>query len=426
MKTLLGRVVAVLVAALALLLGYWIGYRSGRIDAIALRSRVTSTAPAASGSEADLRAALAEPDPLVRAKQVAAVLASADPASLERVRAAYGDALLDAGDVELVLLAEWWAGFDPEGALDWATGQRISWHPSVITAVFRAWARRDPQGAAQGRAELRDEKLTVASQIGIVRGWQESGRPGLEDYLATLPPGGDGTARAIEAFARGALAAGEPEIAMDWAAGLPDGEARGIDASKGNAVSRVAEALLEWDPDRVAAWVAGVRGDSYSTLLLVRFGTLWAQTDGAAALAWLGSLPPNRDHRGAVQEAFRSWFFHDPDAARAWIRSSEIAPWMDPAISQYAILDAREHPDAALEWSKRIADSELRERTQAKIGSVWLSTRPDDGEALIASAGFPDPVQRRIERFRASMASLRQRRQHHASGAEGKSAAPAD
>src|SRR5262249_4654565 len=50
-------------------------------------------------------------DPLVRVSELAALLAKLEPDALPAVRDAYGEAPLDRGDTEVVLLATWWARF---------------------------------------------------------------------------------------------------------------------------------------------------------------------------------------------------------------------------------------------------------------------------------------------------------------------------
>jgi hypothetical protein len=352
------------------------------------------------GLASELHAALIQPEVLDRAAAVTRILAPLGPDALDEVQAAYGATLLDTGDVELVLMLDWWAHFDPKAAFEWAHDSRIGWHPSVLTAVVRTWARQDPEAAREAvMRAVEDERLLGAAVVGLIRGWDESGRGGLEDHLTELAARGDASGRAIETFTRGKIAAGTPEVAIEWAEELPEGDAqknfRRIDA-----MGRVAELIVESDPALAAEWATRSRGDTSALMLLIRVGARWAQQDGAAAMAWLGGLSPNRDIPTAVQETFRTWYIADPEAASAWIRSAKLEPWLDPAVGTYALHRALEHPDEGLEWARRLGDARRRDQVLAKIGTLWLQHRPGDGPALVEKAGFSPEVREKIEQAR--------------------------
>ena len=96
---------------------------------------------------ADVEAALARPEPLARAEALAAAYQRLPEGALPDVVAAYEEGFFDLAATELVLLAEWWAGFDPNGALQWAQRDWRSDQPEVLESVIRAWARQDPEAA---------------------------------------------------------------------------------------------------------------------------------------------------------------------------------------------------------------------------------------------------------------------------------------
>jgi hypothetical protein len=97
----------------------------------------------------------------------------------------------------------------------------------------------------------------------------------------------------------------------------------------------------------------------------------------------------------------------DPVAAGEWIRSAELAPWLDPAVATYALHLALEQPDEALAWARRVGDTRRREQIQVKMGSLWLMQRPDDGRAVLERADFSDAVRERIEAAQAKNAKRR-------------------
>jgi hypothetical protein len=265
----------------------------------------------------------------------------------------------------------------------------------------RAWARSDPEAARRGLHGLvLDDRLMAAGLLGLVRGWEESGRPGLEDYLERSAGGDEASIRAIDAVARGKVLRDGPEAGIAWAEGLPDRDDGSPSDFKLNAYRRVASAVVAIDPQRAAAWAAGLRGGKYSSGLLFRTGTSWAQIDGAAAMQWLSTLPPGRDLPLAVQETYRMWISQDREAAFEWIRSQPLEPWLDPAIQNYAVNIFRQSPTEAIAWANRVQDTKRRELTLAGIVANWLVTSPDEAQAWLDASDLSDATRQQIAALR--------------------------
>jgi hypothetical protein len=337
---------------------------------------------------------LLEPDLLERAARVSSILEPLGPDALAPVLDAYQSVVIDTGDLELVLLMDWWARFDPAAALAWARDIRIGWHPAVLAAAARVWARSDPETAgATIRRSIGDERLLAAATAGFVRGWEESGRGGLEEYLAELPPG---TPRGIEALARIKVARGDPERAIAWAEGLPED---GPGALRPEAIERVAEALATAHPQAAAAWIAELRGDdpSGNLALVLRLTMRWARKDGEGAMRWLRTLEPAADLPTAVQETYRTWYMNDKEAATAWLQAAELDPWLDPAVAIFALQQSARDPDLAVEWAKRLQDPERQQQALVKIGLSYSVAAPEEAPAWLARTELPGEVRERIE-----------------------------
>src|SRR5262245_18051960 len=324
------------------------------------------------GLATELHTALLEPDLLKRTAEVAGRLGPLGPEALGDVRAAYRGVNFDTGDVELVLLADWWARFDPKAAFDWAHQSKVGWHPSVLAAVIRVWAEQDPVAAGQAALSVQDERLLQAALVGVVRGWEASSQDGLEEFLSARPPGSAAGGRAIEASTRGKVARGTPEAAMAWAESLPGrDDDNPLSSFKLDVIGRVAEVLVETEPEKAADWVARVRGTAARVVLLIRVGMRWAKKDGAAAMRWLSALPSNRARPTAIQETYRSWYLRDPKAAGDWIKAATLEPWLDPAVATYALQRSADDIHESLEWANRVVDPNRREGTLEKIAMVW-------------------------------------------------------
>jgi hypothetical protein len=346
-------------------------------------------------------AALIEPDPLERAVELGRTLEPLGPEALDAVRGAYDAVVLDVGDVEFVLFAEWWARFDPPAAFDWARASRVGWHPAVLSAVARAWARQDPEAAALAvERSVTDSRLRAASLLGLVRGWEESGRDGLAEYLGrqTDP---QAVQQAIDALARGKVLREGPEAAIAWAEALPDDPDPA--ELKLNAHRRVAGAIVELDPERAAAWAARQVGGPYASGLLMRVGTAWAERDGAAAMRWLSTLPADRALPNAVQETYRTWFLRGREEASEWLRAAKPEPWLEPAVSVFALYHARENPREALSWAERLSESGRRDRTLIGIALAWLRQAPEEAQAWLDQAELSENVRNGLARIRARL-----------------------
>jgi len=194
--------------------------------------------------------------------------------------------------VAVVLLADWWARLDPTGAFEWIQRERMGMTPAVTTAVVRAWAGRDPEEAARAIEGIANRELHRTSVDALVRGWNDSGRPGLTAYLVALPRGIE-RQRAISLVARSKVHREGVEETFRWAEALPDDP----DGFKLNVFRRVASWAAEVDPQRAAAWAERHGQGEYGKGLYRRVGTRWARQDGLAAMTWLATLPagPRRD-----------------------------------------------------------------------------------------------------------------------------------
>jgi hypothetical protein len=409
-----GLVALVALVAVSAGVGYAVGaHRYHRLEP---PGRAKLGAPPPPGLTADVRAALVLPDLRDRTTRVAALLAPLGPEALDEVRVGYDSVVLDTGDVEMVLLVDWWAGFAPQDALEWAHASGIGWHPAVVTAAVRAWARSDPEAASRGlRGLAMDDRLMSAGLLGLVRGWEESGHRGLEDFLERSAGGDEASIRAIDAVARGKVLRDGAEAGIAWAEGLPD-RADGTPSDfKLNAYRRVASAIVPIDPPRAAAWVAGLRGGKYASGLLFRTGTTWAEQDGRAAMTWLSTLPADRDLPLAVQETYRTWVGRDREAAFEWLRNADLQPWLDPAVETYATNRFLTSPDEAIEWAYRIHDPRRREQTLIRLAATWLLSAPDEAQAWLDRSDLGEEARQKVaalrDREQARRARMEQREQ---------------
>lgn len=370
----------------ALLLGLALGYE------IALRVPPPEAELSSHEAATRLRDVLMDKDPLQRQAELAALLQHTGPDALPAVLQAYEGAPLDGGDPELVLFATWWARFDPQAALAWTSKDWRAGYASVLTAVFRTWARREPEEALAHAKELRFPVQRQMSVEAAYVGWDESGQPGLVESIRAISEPVERQA-ATETLARRRVATLGAEGALRWAEALPEGK----DGFKAMARERVAGAAAEMEPAVAAAWAKPqiTAGKELPSGLPRRIGTRWVRRDPEAAMAWLATLPAGNDRDDGVTESFRDWMHQDRAAATRWIEARPVEPWLEPALGVYARAISGEQPRKAIDLAQRISDEDLRNMITTVVARVWLTHDREAAEAWLAQADIPDDVRKR-------------------------------
>jgi hypothetical protein len=347
-----------------------------------------------------VREILAGNDPLQRAAELAALFPRLGPDAVPAVTAAYDAAALDGGDTELVLLATWWARFDPEAAHRWTSSDWRAAYGSVLGALFRSWARSEPEKAWNRALALTFAGHRELATDAAITGWDESGQPGLVEFVRALPAGPP-QQRVAEVLARRRVVSLGAQGALRWVEELPDDEFKTV------LLTRIASSVARADARAAAAWAEPqIAAAKRPTGLPRRIGTRWIHQDPQATLAWLASLPAGEDRNDGVTESFRDWLKRDPAAARAWIESTEMEAWNEPAFGLYArSAIAYEDPLKALQMVARITDQPLRDYLTTVIARAWLERDRDAADAWIQQADLPEGV-----RERAYMVSRRRPR----------------
>ncbi len=334
---------------------------------------------------------LAIGDPLARSVGFGALLERAEPDALENLRAALAAAPLDAGDPEYVSFAMWWAGFDPEAALDWASHgdwQADSW--PVLTALFRVWAQNEPERAFAQIWKVEERSRNPAIR-GAIAGWQDSGKPGLVEAIQAIP---DLVIkqRLSETLAHRLVVMRGASGATAWLEEIENPGFRDILAK------RVASAAADQgEGAAIAAWATPfvTSGEDRPSGFPRRIGTRWVLRDPEAAWAWLASLPAGEDRDDGVMETFRDWMSLEPIAATLWIEKAEVEPWLEPAFGVYARRIAQQRPKDALDLVAQFKDPKERNRLTVLIAESWSLRDLEAARAWLDQADVTDDVRQR-------------------------------
>jgi len=340
---------------------------------------------------------LREPDAFARASRLSALLPALGPGAVPEVRAALEDPAVDRGGVEITLLVRFWATHDPEGAVSWAWLKAPGgYRAGAIGAVFEHWGKVDPEAAGkrlQGLSLLPSEKLDVA-EIALVRGWFESGLPGLEDYIRDL---GLGTSqqRALAAFAREAIQRDGPEAIARWAESIPDEDEK----FKLDAFRQVGSELALADPAAAAAWCDAHCEGPFGTSVRMLIAQRWAARDGRAAMQWLSTAPAGKERDWAVKGAYRGWFRRDREELSSWMTAlglDGVEPWLQPALEAHATWAGAKDPMEGLKWAAVITDGMVRERSYVKIAHRWYALDESAADAWLEQSPLSEEARERV------------------------------
>lgn len=400
------KLALVLIALAVALAGFAAGvyYESGRVAIEqeevwetptypARDAYATPTAPRPGGAGAEqagaaLREALAAKSPFERIERLAAVLEKLGSDDVPAIRALLEDLRVDLGAAEIDLLVRFWAAHDSEAALRWAarespTGYRV---PALVAAMYEQ-ALRDPRVALVVFDEMNKvpNQNAPAAQVALVRGWYDSGEPGLEEYIRHLGIGFE-RQRVMGIFARTAIARDGPDPIMEWAWSLPDEDHK----FKITVFRQVGSELAKLYPEAAVAWCErvceGEFGSSVRTLIAQR----WAAQDGYATMKWLEQAPPGQERKWAVQGAYRGWRRARPEEFDAWFEKTTqdgtaVPEWLVPISAMYPIHIAQEpgRLEYALGWLPHIPDENLRKRAYISIGRIWFRRDPEAAEAWL-------------------------------------------
>jgi hypothetical protein len=344
---------------------------------------------------------LADPDPIQRAIRLGTYLENLGPEGLDEVRGALKDLSVDHDGVSITLLLAFWSNLDPSGA-SWYAMRTVPQGFSATAArtAVTAFARRDPKKALDQVAAntLVPRGSPAVMEQALVRGWFESGQPGLVEYIAALGQA-EGMQRALNELVRCALRRDGPEGIVRWIEDLPD-EYR---AFKLAAFRQAALALTTVDPTVGVAFCEahcdGPYGEGLRALVARRYGA-W---DGPAAMAWVATAEPGAERDRAVIAAFEGWFAsEDRPGLVKWYQAKgpeKAEPWLQPTFDLFATVQAAMAPEEALAWAQAVQDPQRREGAILNVLRTWRHVDPQAADAWIDQSPLDEDMRERARMY---------------------------
>lgn len=340
-------------------------------------------------------------DRLERVEELAGLLRNLpqNEKSAQDVIAAYQSGFIDRGDIELVLILEWWIHFDAEDALRWARGSWRADHPRILYAASRALARRDPQAAIDAYHSSKGGRFPsyAVTLQPIIVGWFESGRSDLMKFILSLPENSL-RQQALGTLARLQVLKLGPANAIQWA----DQAVQGQDETVTRHLrQRIAASIAEMDPSVAADWVRQLVEQGASETLLRRVAGRWSRRDAPAAFAWLSEFEQSPHQRQAITLTFASWYLREPNEAKRWLLSQEEAMTtsLAPATVQLmkstadrSLLEPEFQPDwqKNLEIALEIEAPDQRWTAVLFLCRAWVQRDSAVANAWMESNGVPE------------------------------------
>lgn len=239
-----------------------------------------------------------DPDDFARASGLAALLPTLGPEALPAVKRILDHAAaLEMGLAEFALLMHDWASHEPADAAAYAIESTPrAYQVAAIHAAVAPWARANPQEARESvRASTLKGHYRAAAQIALVRGWYDSGEPGLEEHVHALSAGFE-REHTLAGYAIAVIRKRGADALVRWAEAVPEGDA----TYTLEVYPAVAAALVPFDPEAAQRFCDAHCEAEYGSALRTRIAGLEAP-DGAPAATQSAASGPDLSYQSLVE-----------------------------------------------------------------------------------------------------------------------------
>ena len=326
-------------------------------------------------------------DSLERTAAMAQFVTTLGPGDLDALRALATGMYWRNRSVDHLILMNAWSRLDPEAAMRVAAISRGSTGMAARADGVREWASRDPYAAVA--AQIAPQESAV--QRALVRGWYESGEPGLPEYVISDPTSKYGQ-NIMQSYAEElGYYEGADGIAMwiDAVRSLPGVDPLAVIHAHRKGIVEMAVRDVETAIAYCDLHCDQPYAENSRPLLadrMIRLG------HGDRALEWAeASVDANPQERGmATRTAFGSLLRKDEEAGWAWADSffeqHRGESWIEPVVV-FAIANRnRFNPELSLKWVDFIVDDETKEGVLIAIGRHWIRLDPEGGERWIETS----------------------------------------
>ena len=176
------------------------------------------------------------------------------------------------------------------------------------------------------------------------------------------------------------------EAASAWVDALPDGPL------KGGSVRNIANAFMDTHREEVRGWIEKYADTDYAIGAAGDFVVGLDDESIAEATEWANSLDePGRS--GALPNAIQKWAETDPAAASAFLSEVPPSESRDRAAWRLAMVIRRSEPEQAIAWAETIEIAPLREASLKGIARAYLFTDQQAAIEWLPNSGLDETAQ---------------------------------
>ena len=337
----------------------------------------------------ELRAILMERDLMARAARLSARLRELGPEAVPAVATLLQAGAFGLGSTEAALLTRFWAMHDPEGASDWALAHSapLGVRAIVSETAIEVYATQDPEAVRpmlETFVSQVSDSIAESAQAAFVRGWFQSGQPGLEQEIQKLGPGAP-QSRLLSILVQEMIHRDGVDSVIAWVEAFPEDDPR----FAREAYRAVAPELAKADLQKALAWCERHCEKGHGEHVRALIARAWAREDGPAAMAWVEQAPAGDERDRAVWATFTHWRETDPVSLLAWIDTLDpdtIEPWLYPAVDRIAMWKSWDYPLVAYRWAAKIPEPTRRERAMITIAHRHREVDPQGADAWLESS----------------------------------------
>jgi hypothetical protein len=366
---------------------------SGCSEDVKQSSSVAVTAPGAS-SAAMIVEGFREPDRLARTENLISLLRAVPADQTDVFKEALSRMNFPNRELDRVLITTAWAKRDPVAATKWARSHERS--EIVRSAMYGDaiyyWALKDPESflADMEMALWIMPGFDASALRGFVRGWFDSGQPGLEGFIRDMASQSQDQQRAIDTLAKVRTERHGAAATIKWAE-----ELRGSARFKSDLYPRVAAKVVVVDPELVVEWCDRVCDSEAGDKMPHMMAAAWARESGEGAMDFIAAQPNKIPVRTGARAAYRKFLIADSDRALAWMdkttEEQRSGPVLQGPVAMYINKrSAQNEPLIAIEWLDYLQNEEERDGGRTMIARRWLLSDAVAAEAWMAESSMSE------------------------------------
>lgn len=180
-----------------------------------------------------------------------------------------------------------------------------------------------------------------------------------------------------------------------WIEALPKEEAFGVSVQQ-EMLARFGQSLIDHDMGRAVRWAQEHGAGREGSGILRHMAFTWGAKNGPAAMEWGMTLPDARERGGVLMRAWLSFRNAEPEKAAEWLEAREPDEILEAIFQRYLSGTAGLDANKALEIANRTKDPKIRERLLAAVGRGWMKTDPDAARKWLDTVELAPELEKQV------------------------------